>query len=237
MSRIREAPASSGSLVTTRGAGGRPYAGTRSAPRACAARAAAVCIGARSASSVSSCFSACTCSWRTRSRVSPSWRPTVSSDCGSPEGRSDARRSAAPVRAAFRACAAPSAGESAPERLSPLAGRTQRARSGNLAQAESRAEGQQVDPGASRQRARRRMVPGMVRRPVRALGWVSAIVFIVLTVVLWGWAAAVASAAGLHRLQARPGLQERSPSRSSARATALLGRPGQTACNAIGCWP
>lgn len=95
-------------------------------------------------------------------------------------------------------------------------------RSRNLARAESRAEGQQVDPGASRQRARRRMVPDMVRRPVRALRWVSAIVFIVLTVVLWGWAAAVASAAGLHRLQARPGPQERSPSRSSARATALL---------------
>ena len=60
------------------------YAGTRSASRACAVPAAAVCAGARSASSVSSCFSACTCSWRTRSRVSPSPRPTVSSDCGSP---------------------------------------------------------------------------------------------------------------------------------------------------------
>ena len=55
--------------------------------------------------------SACTCSWRTRSRVRPSSRPTVSRVCARPEGRSDARRSAAPVPAAFRACAAPSAGE------------------------------------------------------------------------------------------------------------------------------
>jgi hypothetical protein len=62
----------------------RPYAGTRCGSGACAAPAVAVCSGARSASSVSSCFSACTCSWRTRSRVSPSSRPTVSSDCGSP---------------------------------------------------------------------------------------------------------------------------------------------------------
>jgi hypothetical protein len=59
-------------------------AGTRSVSRACAVPAGAVCTGARSASSVSSRVSACTCSWRTRSRVSPSSRPTVSSDCGSP---------------------------------------------------------------------------------------------------------------------------------------------------------
>jgi hypothetical protein len=85
------------------------------------------------------------------------------------------------------------------------------------------------------------MVPDMMRRPVRALGWVSAIVLIVLAFVLWeswlGWAAAVASTAGLHRLLARPGLQERSPPRSSARGRALLRWPWQTARNAIGCWP
>ena len=44
---------------------GRPYAGTRSAT---SAWAAAACTGARSASSVSSCFSACTSSWRTLAR-------------------------------------------------------------------------------------------------------------------------------------------------------------------------
>ena len=81
-------------------------------PRALApVPAAAVCAGARSASSVSSRFSACTCSWRTRSRVSPSSHPTVSATGARTECRSDARRSAAPVRAAFRACTAPSAGE------------------------------------------------------------------------------------------------------------------------------
>ncbi len=82
-SLVRRATLSVPDLRCSATTAGASYAGTCPASRACAVPARALCTGARSANSGSSRFSACTCSWRTRSRVSPSSLAIVSSDCGS----------------------------------------------------------------------------------------------------------------------------------------------------------